>query len=94
MCAWLNRDAESLLPERAGQRERRIASKCCHIGQPIVVARAGDAELAALRIAGGARLVSGVAFDPQLGRTPSERLQCEIDDALLVFEKIDLLVRH
>ena len=41
-----------------------------------------------MRIAAGARLVSRVAFDPTLGRTPDERLSAQVNAANTVLAKI------
>jgi hypothetical protein len=91
---WLNQDVSTCLPDDATARERHVAAKRCHIGQPIALGQAGGVELAVLRISGGARLVSGVAFDPGLGETEESRLAQELGDARLVFEKIDLVLAH
>ncbi|MDH3474889.1 MAG: hypothetical protein OEM59_14500, partial [Rhodospirillales bacterium] len=54
----------------------------------------GGWTLGALRLCAGARIVSGVAFDPELGATPEQRLEREIADARLVIEKIEVIVRY
>jgi hypothetical protein len=90
----LNRDVADRLPSNAGDPERALAAQACHIGQPVRLGRdAAGRTIAALRIAGGARLVSGVAFDDALGRDPAARLAREIADALTVLAKIELLLR-
>ncbi len=91
---WLNRDIANLLPAEATGRERRIAARRCHIGQPVKIDRRGCESVGALRLCAGARIVSGVSFDPALGASPGERLRREIDDARLVFDKIGLIVKH
>ena len=50
--------------------------------------------IGALRIAAGARLVSGVQFDDAFGRTPAERLDTEIRSAGVVFNKLSVIVKY
>ncbi len=89
---WLNRDISGLLPDGASQQDRTLASKRCHIGQPVRVYKDQGVWIAALRIAAGARLVSGVEFDPLLGETQEERLASEVRDGLTVLDKLSLIV--
>jgi hypothetical protein len=91
---WLNTNIARALPREISPREREIAAKRCHIGQPVRLMKDGANWRAALRLAAGARLVSGVQFDPLLGDTRAARLAAEIRDARLVLEKISLIVRH
>ncbi len=91
---WLNRDISGLLPDRASPETRQLAAKQCHIGQPVKLRPHGEGWVAALRLNAGARIVSGVAFDPALGANPAERLQREIDDARLVFDKVSLILER
>jgi selenocysteine lyase/cysteine desulfurase len=89
----LNRDAVDRLPNNAGAAARALAAQACHIGQPVTLGRdAAGRTIAALRIAGGARLVSGVACDESLGPDPAARLAREIADALTALAKIELLL--
>ncbi|MEJ0068681.1 MAG: hypothetical protein WDO24_08115 [Pseudomonadota bacterium] len=82
----LNRDLSPLI----GGSASLLAARCCHIGQPVAL---GGAH-AALRLAAGARLVSGVHGDPALGPTVEVRLAREIADACLALDKISLVLRH
>lgn len=91
---WLNSDISGHLPEAASQEDRAIASKRCHIGQPVRVYQDQGVWITALRIAAGARLVSGVEFDRLLGETNEERFASEVRDALTVFDKLSLIVRY
>ncbi len=50
--------------------------------------------MGALRLCAGARIVSGATFDRALGASPAERLRQETDDALLVLDKVALIVEH
>lgn len=86
----LNRD---LSAEIAGA-DRALAARCCHIGQPVALAPADGSAIGALRLAAGARLVSGVLDDAALGPDPAARLAREIADALLALDKISLMLRH
>ena len=82
----LNQDLSAALPHRA------LAARCCHIGQPVALGSADG--IGALRLAAGARLVSGVFADPALGPDPAARLEREIADACLALDKISLMLRH
>lgn len=79
---WLNMDLSDLVPENRG-----LAQRCCHIGQPVPLGRAG-----VLRLAAGARLVSGEPSHSRLSR--EARIAREIADAEAVLEKISLILRH
>jgi hypothetical protein len=91
---WLNMDLSAVLPESAGEAERKIAAVRCHIGQPVPIFQKGGETYAALRIAVGARLVSGVEFDPLLGHTRAERLETEIQGALTAIRKLCFIARN
>ena len=101
---WLNQDVSKHLrnhrSEPLSESDAARAAKCCHIGQPVVIGRRGGEELAALRMAAGARLVSGVVLGPiphqqdRPDETEAVRLASEIEDALFVLEKLDLLLRE
>ncbi len=80
----LNMDIARFLPLKASDRENELARKRCHIGQPVRIHNDNDQWIAALRIAAGARLVSGVEFDDALGDTPADRLGTEIRTAGVV----------
>jgi hypothetical protein len=98
--AWLNQDVSRGLGDHRNERDAALAAKCCHIGQPVVVGHPGEEGLAALRIASGARLVSGVVLGPsvhpdgQQHPTEAGRLAGEVSDALFILEKLDLLLRE
>lgn len=91
---WLNSDISGYLPDDASQRDRAIASKRCHIGQPVRMYQNQGVWVTALRVAAGGRLVSWVAFNPLLGETPEQRLAAQIFDAITVFDKLSLIVRY
>ena len=90
---WLNMDITALLPDAIGDGERRIASSCCHVGQPVVIFTDHGHQYAAIRIAFGARLVSRVEMDPLLGETAAARREGELGSALAVLRKIELIAR-
>jgi hypothetical protein len=90
---WLNVDLSGWLPAEAGEPERQIAARPCHIGQPVKLCL-GGAWTGALRLCAGARLVSRVSFDASLGETPAARLQRQIDDARLALDKVALIVKY
>jgi hypothetical protein len=79
---WLNMDLSDLVPENRG-----LAQRCCHIGQPVPLGAAG-----VLRLAAGARLVSGEPSHSRLSR--EARIAREIADAEAVLDKISLILRH
>jgi len=84
---WLNTDLSEVLPH-----EGLLASKICHIGQPVCLANISDRQsLWALRISAGARYVSGELSHAHL--PGGERLKRELMDVKTVFEKVSLIVR-
>ena len=86
----LNTDATHLLPIQASDREYELMRKRCHIGQPVRL----PGKDGALRIAAGARLVSGVQYDDALGLTPEERLATEIRTAGVIFSKLSVILKY
>lgn len=86
----LNRDLSDVITGA----DHDLAARCCHIGQPVALARADGGPIGALRLAPGARLVSGVFQDAALGPDPAARLAREIADALLALDKISLMLRR
>ncbi len=91
---WLNTDISPWLPEEATAEERSTAATCCHVGQPVHAGKRDGQTLGALRISAGARLVSGVAFNPALGNSMAQRFSREVRDALLILEKITVLAKY
>lgn len=91
---WLNADIAERLPWGADAAEKRLASIRCHIGQPVKIYKHADTWYAALRLAVGARLVSGVEFDPLLGNTMENRLQVELDGAMAIVGKLGVITRY
>jgi hypothetical protein len=93
---WLNSDLAACLPATAPKRQRLLAARQFHIGQPVTMLGAEKAhekaQLGALRISAGARLVSGEPSQADL--EPAARLDREITDALGALEKISLIMIH
>jgi len=90
----INLDIARFLPVLASDREYELARKRCHIGQPVRLQESNGEWIGALRIAAGARLVSGVQFDDAFGRTPAERLDTEIKTVGVVFNKLSVIVKY
>jgi hypothetical protein len=90
----LNSDISNLIPPDTPEEESRLAARRYHIGQPVKINRVDDDWSGALRISVGARLVSGVRFDPELGRHFSERLSREITDACEALDKISVILKY
>jgi hypothetical protein len=90
----INMDIARFLPLQASDRENELARKRCHIGQPVRIRNDRGQWIGALRIAAGARLVSGVEFDDCLGDTPADRLDTEIRTAGIVFNKLSVIVKY
>jgi hypothetical protein len=90
---WLNGDVSGRLPD-ADAADRALAARCCHTPQPVKLGRTDGDWIAGMRIAAGARLVSGVAMDPMLGADPDKRLQSELRDMATVLRKAALIARR
>jgi hypothetical protein len=91
---WLNVDISHQMPMSATDAELALAQRRFHIGQPVKLGCREEEFIGGLRISAGARLVSGVAHDPVLGPTSEVRLEREIADAIMILEKIALIVRN
>jgi hypothetical protein len=85
---WLNADVSAVLGDG-----NPVARRICHIGQPVRLPQlGGDGVMGVLRVSAGARLISGEPSHRGLGH--SLRIERELADLRLVFEKIDLLLRN
>ena len=89
---WLNSDLAPCLPAAASERERRLAARQFHLGQPVTLLGPGGVPIGALRLSAGARLVSGEPSQASL--EPTARLEREIADALEALEKISLIMAN
>lgn len=91
---WLNSDISGYLPKDAPANDLTLAAKRCHVGQPVRMYQNQGIWIAALRVAAGGRLVSYVEFNHLLGETREDRLASQIRDALIVFDKLSLIVSY
>ncbi|MGC9268711.1 hypothetical protein [Acidiphilium sp.] len=86
---WLNADCSALFVTGV---DRHIAGRICHIGQPVVLPNRHGGQTGWLRVSAGARLISG---EPShRGLAIERRLQREMEDLAVIFDKIALLRRH
>jgi len=90
----INTDIARFLPVSASDRDHELAAKRCHIGQPVKIQQDHNSWIGALRIAAGARLVSGVQYDSSLGDKPENRLLREIQTAGVIFGKLSVIVKY
>jgi selenocysteine lyase/cysteine desulfurase len=91
---WLNCDVSANLPPDASAEDLRLARQCCHTPQPVKLTRRANGWTAGMRIAAGARLVSGVHLDSRLGATREERLHAELRDMQTVLRKAAMIARR
>jgi hypothetical protein len=83
---WLNADLAKILPGHP------VASRICHIGQPVRLPQPGGGFMGVLRVSAGARLISGEPSHK--GLSGMLRIQREFADLQMVFEKIGLILDH
>lgn len=86
---WLNADCSALFKDEA---ERRLAAQICHIGQPVALPDGAGGQIGWLRVSAGARLISGEPSHRRLAA--ARRLEREMADVAIVFDKIALLHAH
>ncbi|KAK3360673.1 hypothetical protein B0T25DRAFT_536127 [Lasiosphaeria hispida] len=79
---WLTTDVSGLLPNCAGEEERRFAALSCFIGQPVAI---GD--FAVLRLAIGAALAAELGEDPSV-------LKTVLGEDAEVLGKIEVLLKY
>jgi hypothetical protein len=89
----LNDDVASLLPATLPPMLRFLASRRCHIGQPVAVPDGMGGTLGALRISAGARVVSETWRSDDI-LAARENLRGEFDQVRAIVEKLALLVRY
>ena len=88
---WLNADLWPTLEGLTAATDQPVLRRRCHVGQPVSVAISGK-PAAALRVSAGARLVSG---EPSLRHLdPDERLERELSDVTMLFQKLTLILRY
>ncbi len=91
---WLNRDVAPFLPAEASDEEKWLARLSAHIGQPVLIAGSEADGVCGLRLAAGARLVSGAPQAVAGGRAARAFLDLEIAEAKLILAKIAMLLDH
>jgi hypothetical protein len=89
----LNRNVSALLPRSTTARERELAARLCHIGQPVGIPDSTGGIAGTLRISAGARVVSGTWRHAGTAAALRELAQ-EFEQVRIILDKIDLLVRH
>lgn len=89
----LNRDVSALLPQSASGRERELAARLCHIGQPVGIPDSTVGIAGTLRISAGARVASGTWRAAGTAASLRELAQ-EFEQVRIILDKIDLLVRN
>ncbi|CAK0740770.1 conserved hypothetical protein [Gammaproteobacteria bacterium] len=89
---WLNSDLSDFLPASSSDAERRLAAQYAHIGQPVALVTKLGTFSGAFRLSAGARLISGEPSHLHLDL--DARTEREINDALIVLEKVSLIVRY
>lgn len=88
----LNDDVAFLLPANLPAMQRLLATRRCHIGQPVAVPDGSGNLAGALRVSVGARVVSETWCGDML--ISRENLRGEFDQIRAILEKIRLLVRY
>ena len=91
---YLNQDITKLLPPGLSDYEIQLALLCCHSGQPVKIAETPTGWTGGLRLSSGARVVSGVRYDPLLGATKERRLHQQIHDMKMLLDKIELMTTY
>ena len=91
---YLNQDIINLLPPELSDYEIQLAMLCCHSGQPVKICETSAGWIGGLRLSSGARVVSGVRYDPLLGTTKERRLHQQIQDMQMLLDKIELITAH
>ncbi len=86
---WLNADCGALFDS---PHDRAIASRICHIGQPVALPDHHGGQTGWLRVSAGARLISGEPC--HRGLKVARRIEREMSDLTMVFDKIALLHAH
>jgi len=89
----LNHDLSPLLPAAASRAERMLASRSCHIGQPVAVRRPSGVTAGALRISAGARILSETWSNEGNDRAFA-KLAGEVAQVRAILDKIELILRH
>jgi hypothetical protein len=91
---WLNSDISALLPAQADADQRRLARCACHAGQPVALAHPAQAEVGGLRLAAGARYVTGSLPQPDAGNTQTLRIEQQLAGLKTLISKAALIGRY
>jgi hypothetical protein len=86
----LNKDVSDMLSDTASPRQRAVAARPCHIGQPVTLRRADGSETGALRVSAGARIVSENWSPDEECR--QRNFASELEQASTVFDKIEWMI--
>jgi hypothetical protein len=89
----LNHDISALLPDSASAGDRALGAQLGHIGQPVAVRDGSGFVAGTLRIAAGARYVSGNWVSGSDAESDS-KLDFKFQQVRTVLEKIQLILRH
>jgi len=79
-------------PRAGALGERQLASRLCHIGQPVSIPGPGG-ETAALRISAGARIATENWTDAGAGAA-IHNLRREFEQVRAILDQVDLLLRN
>ncbi|HEX5279880.1 MAG TPA: hypothetical protein VFW28_07355, partial [Micropepsaceae bacterium] len=86
----LNKDVSDIVTDAASPRQRAIAARPCHIGQPVVLRQADGRETGALRVSAGARIVSENWSPDEECR--QRNFSSELEQVSTVFDKIEWMI--
>jgi hypothetical protein len=89
----LNQDVSNLLPRSAPERQRQVAARLCHIGQPVRLPVPGYGFAGTLRVSAGARVVSET-WDDAGSAVSNRKIAQEFEQVRTILDKIDLLVEN
>jgi len=88
----LNWDISGVLPRSATSHQRQVATRCCHIGQPVNVKLPDQSDAGTLRISAGARVISD-SWSPAGLALSLRKLDEELDQVCTVIEKIGIIAK-
>lgn len=86
----LNKDVSDIVTDAASPRQRAIAARPCHIGQPVMLRQADGRETGALRVSAGARIVSENWSPDEECR--QRDFSSELEQVTTVFDKIEWMI--
>jgi hypothetical protein len=89
---WLARDPSPLVGPL--DESHQVARRSFHLGQPVVLYREGEREVAGLRLAIGAATVSRIVFDHTRGACWADRAASELADMRDALDKLAFVLPH